>query len=207
MKKTLVILILVFLAIPFVKTISQDEQTTGGVAQIQEKLMQEYFQQGKELSKLEEERYLKTFSPEMKAKLEEIKKIDKNKYYYLLKNRFPSGWGNFGPNNEIVEVSGLAYSNENMKKEKELEIDVELLALKLKNADKNSQEKIRNDLTGSLGMLFNIKEEAKQKEVEQLEKRLQELKQSLQYRKQNRNEIVQRRIQELLGDAKYLKWE
>ncbi len=163
--------------------------------------------QGKELSKQEEEKILKTLSPEMKAKLDEIKKLDKNKYYQLLRSRFPYGWGNFGDDNKSVEVYGLAYSGEKEKKEKELEIDVELLALKLKNGDSSSQQKIRTELSGKLSELFDIKETQKQNEVQRLEKRIQELKESLQARKQNKNEIIQRRIQELIGDARYLKWE
>ena len=208
MKKLTGILMFTLLALPFVKTLPQETKSSSGtLAQVYTDLAQDYTVQGKELSKQEEEKYLKTFSPEIKAKLEEIKKIDKNKYYYLLRSRFASGWGNIGHNNELVEVYGLAYASENMKKEKELEIDVELLALKCKAADANSQQKIKNDLTNTLNQLFDIRESQKQEEVKRLQKRLQELQESLQARKQNKNEIVQRRIQELLGDSKYLRWE
>ena len=51
-----------------------------------------------------------------------------------------------------------------------------------------------------------MREAQKQEEVKQLEKRLQDLKESLQMRKQNKEEIVNRRIQELLGNSKYLRW-
>jgi len=160
-----------------------------------------------ELSKETEEKILKTLSPEMRAKLEEIKKLDKNKYHQLLRTSFPFGVGNIGEDNKLVEVFGLAYSGEQEKKQKELEIDVELLALRYKNADGGNQAKIKNELSSKLSELFDVKESKKQEEVKQLEKRLQELKESLAARKQNKNEIVARRVQELLGDVKYLKWE
>jgi uncharacterized tellurite resistance protein B-like protein len=206
MKKTLVILILIFLATPFVKNISQEEQTTGDLAQSQKKLAQEYFQQGKEMSKQEEEKMLKTMSQEMRAKLDEIKKLNKEKYQQLLRSSYSVGVFStaYAQAEGVFKLNGFS---EGYKKTNELEIDVELLALKLKNADNNSQQKIKSDLSAKLGELFDIKETQKQYEVQQLEKRLKELKQSLQYRLENKNEIVQRRIQELLGDSKYLRWE
>ncbi len=166
-------------------------------------LAQAYTIQGKEMSKEEEEKILKTVSPELRSKLEEIKKLNKNKYYHLLRTSLPYGIASWAG----AEAIGLNKSSEKYVKEKELEIEVELLALKYKEADSNAKEKIKNDMTGALGVLFNIREEQKQEEVKRLEKRLQELKESLQARKQVKSEIVQRRIQELLGDSKYLKWD
>lgn len=163
--------------------------------------------QGKEMSKEEEEKLLKSLTPEVRAKMEEIKKLDKNKYYQLLRSRFPFGVYTTGSPIALTEMAGLYNSGESLKKEKLLEIDVELLALKLKNSDGGSLQKIKSEMIEKLSELFEIKESQKQKEVERLEKRLQELKESLQYRKQNKNEIVQRRIQELIGDSRYLKWE
>lgn len=209
MKKLVLILFALILAIPLLKTKGQVTTNSSGLAQTYQDVEQAYVAQvqGKEMSKEQEEKILKTMPNEMRAKLEEIKKLDKNKYYQLLRNRFPFGVGNFGEDNKLVEVYGLAYAGEKEKKEKELEIDVELLALKLKNADSNSQQKIKSDLSEKLSELFDIKEAQKQNEVQRLEKRLQELKESLQVRKQNKSEIVQSRIQKLLGDSKYLRWE
>lgn len=181
--------------------------SSGNTESLYKELAQAYTLQGKEMSKQEEEKILKTMSTEMKAKFEEIKKLDKNKYYQLLRYGFPYGTGNFGPAGEPAEVYGMLYANDGTKKEKELEIDVELLALKLKNVDGSSVQKIKPELAEKLSELFDIKEAQKQKEVQRLEKRLQELKESLQVRKQKKDEIVQRRIQELLGDSKYLKWD
>jgi len=162
--------------------------------------------QGKELSKEEEEKLLKNLSPGIRAKMEEIKKLNKNKYYQLLRTSFPFGYLATTFSNQ-EEYTGLLNSNENLKKEKELEIEAELLALKIKNVEGGSQQKLKNDLAGILNQLFDLREIRKEIEVKQLEKRLQELKESLQARKQNKNEIVQRRIQEMIGDSRYLRWE
>ena len=205
MKRIVLTYAAIFLVLPFVKNIAQDmAQSTGAY----DKLVQEYTvqAQGKEMSKKEEEDRLSRLTPEVRAKMEEIKKLNKNKYNQLLRSSFPYGVFSAGDGDETV-LAGLFNSSEDQKKEKELEINAELLALKYKNADANSQQKMKNDLTNTLNQLFDIRESHKQDEVKRLEKRLQELKESLQARKQNKNEIVQRRIQEMLGDSRYLRWE
>lgn len=161
---------------------------------------------GGDLTKEEEEKLLKNLSPETRTKLEEIKKLNKNKYNQLL--RQSAFYGTLAYIDErSPEILDFRKQNEEIKKQKELEIDVELLALKYKNADSGNQSKIKSELSSKLSELFDIKELKKQEEVKLLEKRLQELKESLIARKQNKNEIVARRVQELLGDVKYLKWE
>lgn len=181
-------------------------------------LAQAYTLQGKEMSKEEEEKLLKNLSSEIKEKLEEIKKLNKNKYYQLLRETsynagyFSRSENYFTRNN--LSVAGFSTEDAaakeefaQQKKQRDLEIDMELLTLKCKNADKSDQQKLKSDLQSVLSKLFDIRESQKQVEVKRLEKRLQELKESLQARKQNKDEIVQRRIQELLGDSKYLKWD
>lgn len=171
----------IFFVLPFVKNIAQDiAQSTGTY----DKLVQEYTvqAQGGEMSKKEEEDRLSRLTPEVRAKMEEIKKLNKNKYNQLLRSSFPYGIASSGSGETVL--AGLFNSSEDQKKEKELEIDAELLALKYKNADANSRQKMKNDLTNTLNQLFDIRESHKQDEVKRLEKRLQELKESLQARKQ-----------------------
>ena len=164
---------------------------------------------GKEMSKEEEQKLLSKLSPEMKSKFEEIKKLNKDKYYQLL--RQTNFYGLWSVSEDApVAISGNFFNSsersEQYKKQKELEINVELLALKYKNANSSEQSKIKSDLSNTLSQLFEMREAQKQEEVKQLEKRLQDLKESLQMRKQNKEEIVNRRIQELLGNSKYLRW-
>lgn len=214
MKK--VLLLIVFLIIGVRQVLPQTSTYSSGQAEgLYKELAQAYSFQGKEMSKEEEEKILKNLSSELKSKLEEIKKLNKNKYYQLLReSSFSYSYG--GALAATNLSSGGAWSiheeaykerNERAKKQKELEIEVELCALKFKNNDSGNQQKIKADLQSALSQLFELREAQKQEEVKSLEKRLQELKESLQVRKQKKDEIVQRRIQELLGDSKYLRWE
>lgn len=214
MKK--VILLFVVLLLGSRQVLPQASTYSSGQAEgLYKELAQAYSFQGKEMSKEEEEKLLKNLSSEMKEKLAEVKKLNKNKYYQLLRSSsYSLGYGS-----ELAVTnlsSGSAWSAydeaykeriEKSKKQKELEVEIELYALKYKNADGSSQQKIKSDLQSALGQLFEFREAQKQEEVKSLEKRLQELKESLQVRKQKKDEIVQRRIQELLGDSKYLRWE
>jgi len=216
MKKLLIIVAAGMLVLPLLSVKGQNTNSNSGLSSTYSDLEGAYVAQVQgEMTKEEEERYLKNLSPEMKAKLEEVKKLNKNKYYQLLRETsYLSAWGNYftpalSSTGKALTLYESAHKerNEQMKKQKELEIDVELYALKYKNADNASQQKIKSDLQAALNQLFDIRESQKQDEVKQLQKRLQELQESLQARKQNKNEIVQRRIQELLGDSKYLRWE
>jgi polyhydroxyalkanoate synthesis regulator phasin len=218
MKKSAAAVIVAMLALPILSLRAQVASSSGLTASTLEDVERIYVAQvqGGEMTKEEEERYLKNLSPELKSKLEEIKKLNKKKYFQLLRETsYLSGFYSYSTNSSGYAV-GKALSlyeesakerNEQIKKQKELEIDVELYALRFKGADNSNQQKIKSDLQAALTQLFDIRESQKQEEVKQLEKRIEELKESLKARRQNKNEIVQRRIQELLGDSKYLRWE
>ena len=205
MKKEIVIITLLFLVMmPVIKLYSQISSGHSDRAErVYSELMPVY---GGDLTKEEEEKLLKNLSSETRAKLEEIKKLNKNKYNQLLRETAFYGAITY-LDTDAPAILDFRKQTEGTKKQKELEIDVELLALRYKNADGGNQAKIKNELSSKLSELFDVKESKKQEEVKQLEKRLQELKESLAARKQNKNEIVARRVQELLGDVKYLKWE
>ena len=210
MKKLIILFAAVIFAGPLLKTGGQTVINSSGLASTYEDAESSYLAefQGKELTKEQEDRILKNLSPEMKSKLEEVKKLNKDKYYQLLRTVSSSGYLFASvAGSEISSGNSLAVyedqfreQKEKVKKQKELEIDVELYALKLKSADNANQKTIKKELQSSLSQLFDIRESQKQAEVKQLEKRLQELKESLQARKQNKEEIIQRRIQELQGD-------
>jgi hypothetical protein len=203
MKRILMALIIV---LPALKLSAQTLAQAYGVDA--EQLGAQFFQEGRrEMSKEEEEKLLSKLSKDMRAKLEEVKKLNKEKYQQMLRSSAFSYGGFsevFAPEVEFASLKGIS---ENYKKEKELEVDTELLALKCKNADEGSQQKLKNELSAKLSELFDIKEAKKQSELKRLEKKIQELKESLQARKQNKQDIVNRRIQEMVGDAKYLKWD
>jgi hypothetical protein len=73
------------------------------------------------------------------------------------------------------------------------------------SADAAQKEKIRTDLKTKLGALFDLRESERQAHVEQIEKDLANLKNSLTDRQARREEIIERRLTELTdGDA--LRW-
>lgn len=80
------------------------------------------------------------------------------------------------------------------------------LGFRYKYADDNEKPKIINDLKSKLNQLFDIKEKARSLEVEYLEKELAQLKESLKVRKSNKGEIINRRLNELIGKGDYLVW-
>ncbi len=208
MKKLLTLIAFAVLALPSAKTLAQITNNDAAVAQVYNELVRV---QGKEMSKEEEERLLKTIPDEIRTKLEEVKKLDKAKYFSLLRQ---AGYlRSYLAPMEFDVTSPRSYASdsklylEQHKKKVELEINVEYLALKYKNSEANEKQNLKKELSESLIELFDIREAEKLQELKNLEKRLAELKESLQARKQNKNEIVQRRIQEMLGDSKYLRWE
>jgi len=51
-----------------------------------------------------------------------------------------------------------------------------------------------------------MKEKARSLEVELLEKELTQLKETLKVRKKNKGDIINRRLNELIGKCNYLEW-
>jgi len=80
------------------------------------------------------------------------------------------------------------------------------LSFRYKYADDNEKPKIINDLKSKLNQLFDMKEKARNLEVGMLEKELAQLKESLKVRKNNKSEIINRRLNELIGKGDYLDW-
>ncbi|MBI1933637.1 MAG: hypothetical protein HYS24_13990 [Ignavibacteriales bacterium] len=159
------------------------------------------FQDFNNLSDKEEQEILKNVKEEIKRELKQIKNVNKNRYYDLLReSQFK--------NMEFPFVSKLEKdAREREKKIFELEVKTESLAAKYDAANKAEKEKIKSELKQQLSDLFNQKEEVRKQDVARLEQELKELKQSLQVRMQNKNEIINRRMQELLNEDEYLDWE
>ena len=154
-----------------------------------------------QMSEEEEKEYLKSLDPEQRADLEEIKKLNKERYYDLLREAhftrfdFP-----FIGKREKEE-------KETEKKIVEYNISTELLGLKYQKANDSEKSKIKSELIKKLGELFELKELQRKNEVAQLQKELEELKKSLEVRKNNKDAIVQKRFNELTGVGDYLDWD
>lgn len=81
------------------------------------------------------------------------------------------------------------------------------LAINYNGLDAAGQEKLKGMLSTTLDELFDLREMEREDEMKRLEKRLEELRESLAARKKNKSQIVERRLQELIGKRSYLEWE
>lgn len=77
------------------------------------------------------------------------------------------------------------------------------MAAKYQKAGDSERDKIKSELQRNLNELFDRREIERKKEVE----KLAELKKALGVRSNNKEEIIKRRMQELLGETKYLRWD
>ena len=149
----------------------------------------------------EEKELLKNLNQDMKDQLRTIKNVNKNKYYQLLRE---SQFKN-------MRIPFLVKRDKEIQKRNkeifELEVKTQSLAAKYQSAAKAEQQKIRNDLKQKLSVLFEKKEEDRKQEVEKLAQELDELKKSLEIRMKNKSDIINRRMEELLHEDKYLDWD
>ena len=68
------------------------------------------------------------------------------------------------------------------------------------------KQQIREDLKAAVTRAFDLKLLMQQKEVERLEKKLEELKALLAKRKEARTEVIDKRVEWLTGETKHLEW-
>ncbi|MBN1300126.1 MAG: hypothetical protein JW995_02835 [Melioribacteraceae bacterium] len=154
-----------------------------------------------EFGEQEESEYLKNIGSELKLYLKEIKEVDKERYFDLLRDYY------FRSMNYPMLRNVEKKMRDTDKEILEYEILTEGLSAKYKKAKDSEKEKIRKDIEKNLTYLFDLKENMRAIEVQQLETRIDELKEKIKARKQNKPTIIKRRIEELLGDDKYLEWE
>lgn len=153
------------------------------------------------LSEEDEKELLKNINKNLKKELEVIKNVNKEKYIEFLRQ---SQYKNIAvPFMEKREKETW----EREQKIFEAEIKAEALAAKYSKARQAEKEKIKRDLKEELKTLFDKKEERRREEVAELEIQLHELKKSLEVRQKNKNQIIERRILELLEEDEYLEWD
>ena len=157
-----------------------------------------YFQ----LTPEDEEEYLKNIKSELKLKLKEIKENDKERYADLLRElhwkNMERSFMHMGREKEMIEKD---------KQIIEYEILTESLAFEYQKSSQSEKAKIKKELQKNLGQLFDLKETQREKEVKLLEERIVKLKEKIANRKKNKDIIIRRRAEELLGENDYLEWE
>ncbi|MEW6194988.1 MAG: hypothetical protein AB1521_07530 [Bacteroidota bacterium] len=205
MKKNIFIILLLLAAyVPTNKIVAQIDISSGA----SDRDLARVYVLGGKLSKEQEEKYLKEIPNEIKNLLLEIKNLDKDKYYGLLREAYNTfnnlSWSSsdyasvFFPQKEKSEF---------VRNEKKLDIETEVLLIKYKNAKTDQKTVLRNELMNSLNKLFDARESLKEEEIRYLESKIKELKESLTIRKNNKKQIVERRLKELLNEKDELKWE
>lgn len=162
------------------------------------------------LTEKEEKEYLSKISNEqLKRELMEIKKLDEKKYFSLLRRTslmsLPSIYS-IGGNSEFM-ISGEREVSELRNKISELELYSEVLGVKYQEADQADKQKLASQLKSTLSDVFDLRESQRKEEVAKLEKKLSELKESIQIRSNNKEQIVDERFRTLTGKGKYLKWD
>lgn len=155
------------------------------------------------MDKKSEEQYLKTIDAATKAELEQIKEYDKEKYQELLMDAYFNSF-----NKPFFRID--KEESERLKRQEEmskLEISTELLKQKYLHASKGDKDNYKKTLSNLLYKLFDLKQQDKKNEIEELQSELEKLKKSISVRSKNRDKIVERRLQELIGEDDYLEWE
>lgn len=159
------------------------------------------FQEFYKMSEDDERELLKNINKDLKKELEVIKNVNKEKYFdFLRQSQYKNMAIPF-----LVKREKVMWERE--QKIFEAEVKAEALAAKYSMAKSMERENIKRDLKEELKTLFDKKEERRREEVAELEKQLQELRKSLEVRQKNKNQIIERRIQELLEEDEYLEWD
>lgn len=88
-----------------------------------------------------------------------------------------------------------------------LEAQVEDLALQYRESqDGEPREELRGQIETALSRLFDLREGQKREEMEHLEARLQHLRRVVEARQAGKDAIVERRLQQVLGEHAELEW-
>jgi hypothetical protein len=75
-----------------------------------------------------------------------------------------------------------------------------------KTKDKSRHSEIRVELKTKLGELFVIREAEREAKISELEQEIKQLKEMAAQRQQKKDEIIQKRLDEMLGEGDKLEW-
>lgn len=153
------------------------------------------------LSPEAEKEALEKLNEDLKTNLKTIKEYDKERYFSLLRELSFSKMSL-----PFMRVEERTIGDTRAKR-LEKEVYSQALALKYKNAKSSEKEALKKELTKAVAELFNQKEKERAAEVQMLEQQLQELKTQLEMRQKNRDLIIKRRVEELIGVPDYLEWD
>jgi hypothetical protein len=162
------------------------------------------FEEFRQMARENEDKILRTIPADIKEDLIKVKEIDKDKYYDILSG---SPHFYFDLDNAFMMDSFEKKRIEQSQLVEHMEMHTEALGFLYQKSKANKQKQFKNKLRTKLEALFDLKEEERRLEVELLEEELKELKASLEVRRQNKAEIINNRMNELMGMDNYLDWD
>ena len=95
---------------------------------------------------------------------------------------------------------------ENSRARIKLEHESQMIVFRYRKAEDSQKESLKRELRATLDKLFDMREQEREQQVQRLEKKLEELRASLKTRKQNKNRIIEKRLEKLLGVDTDLQW-
>jgi hypothetical protein len=95
---------------------------------------------------------------------------------------------------------------ERLQELRKLEVDCAGLADRARRASVEERDRVVGQLLESLGKLFDLREEARMRDVAELKRRVEALEKELASRRANREKIVEQRKRELLGERGEFDW-
>ena len=110
-------------------------------------------------------------------------------------------------NNELPSGPPGAFPGAAQPKHQELQAESARLAKQYAKSEKEEEKKeIRKKLGEVLGQQFDLHLQEQQKELDELEKQIADLKALLKKRKDSRTTIIDRRLEQIIQDAEGLGW-
>jgi len=170
----------------------------------------ELLDKGKEPSKSEEEKYLYEIPKDLSKELLEIKNIKKKSYFRLLKETWNiDHYFTYAQHEYPFKLSSSELKSNLIKQEFRKNIEIKILTIKYDASKESEKREVRIKLKTKLNELFEIKGTMKNEEINFLESKLKKLKVALKDRQKNKNEIVEKKVKEVLHekDEDKLKWD
>jgi hypothetical protein len=149
-----------------------------------------------------EQESLSKLPADLREDLLKVKEVDLEQYGELLHEAAHSQYdGHF---RYAEESEKERYETEMLVQQ--LELQTEALSIQFEHAKDSEKNGIISKLKTKLDELFEMKEKERALNIKLLEKELTELKESLSVRKQHKTEIINRRLNELIGRDDYFEW-
>lgn len=139
---------------------------------------------------------IKKHDPEFYDEIRELKAENPQNYFVIIKASL-----------RLLRAAEMAKKTDLEKDVVEgikLEYETRRLAGEYKEASSSEKGKIRERINDKFSRLFDLREKGNKVKIEMMEKHIKEMKERLADRKEHKNEIVKRRVDELLG--KKFRW-